>query len=436
MTAIAASPAERTIRRLSVVALALVLLLFGVLGGLAATIRISGAVIAPGALVVSSYVKAIQHLKGGIVGSINVRNGDHVEAGQVLLHLDDTQTRANLAIIRKRLDELAARTARLAAELDDKPAIAFPASLVEKADDQEARDLMSGETRLFNDRLASRKGRKAQLRERIGQLNQEIDGLVAQQKGKQVEVDLVNKELASLQRLSDQGSVAATKVYDLQRESASVTAELGNIVSSIAQVHGKITETELQVIQVDDDKSSEVSEQLRQAQSDQGQFLERQIAAEDDLKRIDVRAPQSGIVDQLTVHSAGAVIGAGETIMRVVPDKDALIAELKLPPQDIDQVSLGQHVVLRLSAFNQRATPEINGDVKEISADLMTDQHSGQNYYIVRAAITPAEWSRLGRLSPVPGMPVEAFLQTGRRTVMAYLTKPLTDQMHRAFREE
>jgi HlyD family secretion protein len=430
------SASERAIRRLSMLALAIVLLLFGVMGGLAATIRISGAVIAPGTLVVSSYVKPIQHLKGGVVGAINVGNGDHVDVGQILIHLDDTQTRANLAIVQKRLNELGARTARLVAERDDKQLITFPATLLAKAGDQEVASMMAGEQRLFNDRLASRRGRKAQLRERIGQLNQEIDGLVAQQKGKQIEVDLVNKELASLQRLSDQGSVAATKVYALQRESASVTGELGSLVSEIAQAHGKITETELQIIQVDDDQSSEVSDQLRQAQSDEGQFLERLTAAEDDLKRIDIRAPQAGIVDQLSVHSAGAVVGPGETIMRIVPDKDALVAELKLAPRDIDQVAIGQPVNLRLSVFNQRATPELNARVSEVSADLTTDQHSGQTYYIIRAEISASEWSRLGKLTPVPGMPVEAFLQTGRRTVMAYLTKPLTDQMHRAFREE
>jgi HlyD family secretion protein len=215
-----------------------------------------------------------------------------------------------------------------------------------------------------------------------------------------------------------------------------LTGELGTLVSSIAQTQGKVTETELQIIQVEDDHSSEVSDQLRQAQSDEGQFSERLAAAEDDLKRIDIRAPQAGVVDQLTVHSPGAVIGPGETIMRIVPDRDALVAELKLQPQDIDQVIVGQAVILRLSAFNLRTTPELNGRVSEVSADLTTDQHSGRSYYVVRVEIPSEEWSRLGKLTPVPGMPVEAFVQTGRRTVMAYLTKPMADQIKRAFKED
>ncbi|MEF0944182.1 HlyD family type I secretion periplasmic adaptor subunit [Rhizobium sp. BR 362] len=430
------SSTERAIRRLSIFIVATILLLFGVLGGLAAATKISGAVIASGTLVVDSYVKAVQHLKGGIVGEIRVKNGDHVDADQILIRLDDTQTRANLGIIRKRLNELSARTARLVAERDDKNAISFPENLLSNADDDNVANILAGERQLFSDRLASRQGQKSQLRERIQQLKQEVDGLVAQEKGKRIEIELVNKELSSLQRLFDQGIVPAAKVYSLQRESARLTGELGNLVSSIAQTNGKITETELQIIQIDEDHSSEVSDQLRQAESDTGQFSERLIAAEDDLKRVDIRAPQAGIVDQLNVHSPGAVIGPKETMMQIVPDKDALVAELKLPPQDIDQITVGQPVALRFSAFNQRITPELNGRVETVSADLTTDQHSGLSYYIVRAKVPKEEWDRLGKLTPLPGMPVEAFMQTGQRSVLAYLTKPMTDQIKRAFRED
>ncbi|MDL2402609.1 HlyD family type I secretion periplasmic adaptor subunit [Rhizobium mayense] len=427
---------ERAIRRLSIFVLATILLLFGVMGGLAAATKISGAVISPGTLVVDSYVKAVQHLKGGIVGEIRVKNGDHVDADQILIRLDDTQTRANLGIIRKRLNELSARTARLVAERDDKSAISFPADLLSNTGDDNVASILAGERQLFSDRLASRQGQKSQLGERIQQLKQEVDGFVAQEKGKRTEIELVNKELSSLQRLFDQGIVPAAKVYSLQRDSARLTGELGNLVSSIAQTNGKITETELQIIQIDKDHSSEVADQLRQAESDTGQFSERLIAAEDDLKRVDIRAPQSGIVDQLTVHSAGAVIGPKEGIMQIVPDKDALVAELKLSPQDIDQIAVGQVVALRFSAFNQRITPELNGRVETISADLTTDQHTGLSYYIVRAKVPKEEWDRLGKLTPLPGMPVEAFMQTGRRSVLAYLTKPMTDQIKRAFRED
>jgi HlyD family secretion protein len=427
---------ERAIRRLSLLVVAAILLLFGVMGGLAAATKISGAVIASGSLVVDSYVKPVKHLKGGIASAIFVKNGDHVGAGQVLLRLDDTQTRANLAIIRKRLSELSARTARLVAERDGKDEIAFPADLLTAADNEDVGAILDGERRLFRDREASREGQKSQLRERIQQLKQEIEGLTAQEQGKRSEIALIGKELGSLEGLLNQGIISATKVYSLQRESASLNGDLGNLVSSIAQTRGKIAETELQILQIDADQSSQVSDQLRQAESDTGQFSERLVAAEDDLKRIDIRAPQAGIVDQLGIHAEGAVISPAEAILQIVPDKDALVAELKLAPQDIDQIAVGQPVSLRFPAFNQRITPELNGHVETVSADLAIDQRSGQSYYIVRARAPKQEWDRLGKLTPLPGMPVEAFMQTGQRSILAYLTKPMTDQIRRAFKED
>ncbi|ENN85206.1 Type I protein secretion system PrsE [Rhizobium freirei PRF 81] len=430
------SSTERAIRRLSLFVVVAILLLFGVMGGLAAATKISGAVIASGSLVVDSYVKPVKHLKGGIASTIFVRNGDHVDAGQVLVRLDDTQTRANLAIIRKRLNELSARTARLVAERDGKDDIVFPADLLSAAGTEDVRAILAGERQLFRDRLASRDGQKSQLRERIQQLNQEIEGLVAQEQGKRREIALIAKELGSLEGLLNQGIISATKVFSLQRESASLNGDLGNLVSSIARTRGKIAETELQILQIDADRGSQVSEQLRQAESDIGQFSERLVAAEDDLKRIDLRSPQAGIVDQLGVHAEGAVISPAETIMQIVPDRDALVAELKLAPQDIDQVAVGQPVSLRFPAFNQRITPELNGHVETVSADLVTDQRSGQSHYVVRARVAKQEWVRLGQLTPLPGMPVEAFMQTGRRSVLAYLTKPMTDQIKRAFKED
>ncbi|OEC95551.1 MULTISPECIES: HlyD family type I secretion periplasmic adaptor subunit [unclassified Rhizobium] len=432
----ASSSNERMIRRLSLLVIAAILVLFGVMGGLAAATKISGAVVTSGTLVVDSYVKPVKHLKGGIARAILVKNGDHVAAGQVLVRLDDTQTRANLSIIRKRLNELSARTARLAAERDGRQDIDFPADLLSFAEDADVAAILAGERRLFRDRQISRDGQKSQLHERIQQLRQEIDGLVAQEEGKRREIALIAKELGSLQGLLDQGIISATKVYSLQRESASLNGDLGNLVSSVAQTKGKIAETELQILQIDADRSSEVSEQLRQAESDSGQFAERLIAAEDDLKRIDIKAPQAGIVDQLSVHAEGAVISPAEAILQIVPDKDALVAELKLAPQDIDQITVGQAVSLRFPAFNQQITPELSGQVDTISADLATDQRSGQSYYVVRAKVAKPEWDRLGQLTPLPGMPVEAFLQTGQRSVLAYLTKPMTDQIRRAFKED
>lgn len=427
---------EAAISRLTTIALAMVLLLVGVVGGLGATTYLSGAVIANGTLVVDSYVKPVQHQKGGTVGKIFVKNGGLVEAGQILVHLDDTQLRANLAIISRRLNELSAASARLGAERDGVEEIGFPNSLLEQAGEAGDGGIIEGERRLFEDRRTSRASRKAQLRERIQQLRQEAEGLVAQQTGKRAEMALIDKELASVRRLFDQGIVPVNRLYALERESARLTGELGSLVASLAQTNGKVTETELQIIQIDDDHRSEVSDELRKTQSDIGEFSERMVAARDELRRVDIRAPQTGIVHQLTVHSAGAVVPPGEPIMQIVPARDTLTPEVRVLPQDIDQLSIGQEVRLRFSAFNQRNTPEINGIVQQIAADLTTDRESGTTYYAVRISVDQSEWSRLGGLVPVPGMPVEAFVQTGARTALAYLTKPLTDQVARAFRED
>ncbi|MBB3286304.1 MULTISPECIES: HlyD family type I secretion periplasmic adaptor subunit [unclassified Rhizobium] len=425
--------AERAVRRLTLVALAAVILLVGVLGGLAATIRLQGAVIATGTLVVDSYVKPVQHQKGGTVGQVFVKNGDLVAAGQILVHLDDTQARANRAIISKRLKELSARVARLSAERDAKEAITFPEDLL---NEQEVAAILDGERRLFEDRRSSRIGRKAQLAERVRQLSKEADGLGAQQEGKRQAIDIINTELASLQPLLEQGIIPATRVYSLRRDAADLTGQLGSLVASAAQTNGKIAETQLQIIQVDDDQRTEISDQLRQAESDISEYSERLVAAEDELKHVDIRAPQEGIVHQLVVHAAGTVITPSEAIMQIVPDKDALTPELKLSPRDIDQVAVGQEVMVRFSAFNQRTTPGLAGRITSIGADLTSDQRTGQSYYDIRVAIPPVEWARLGNMVPIAGMPVEAFIQTNQRTMLAYLAKPLSDQVVRAFKEQ
>ncbi len=428
--------AEKAIRRLTFAAVSTVALLVGALGGLAATIRLQGAVIASGTLVVDSYVKPVQHLKGGTVGEIFVKNGDRVAAGQILVRLDDTQTRANLAIVSKRLKELSARIARLSAERDSRDVISFPEALLRDRNVVDVAAVLNGEQQLFDDRRLSKKGRKAQLTERIQQLSKQSDGLTAQQDGKLEAIGIIKKELASLQPLLDQGIIPATRVYALQRDAADLNGELGSLIASTAETNGKIAETELQIIQVDDDQRTEVSDQLRQAESELGEYSERLIAADDEIRHIDIKAPQAGVVHQLAVHASGAVVSPGEAIMKIVPEADALTPELKISPQDIDQVAVGQDVRLRFSAFSQRTTEELDGRISKIAADLTEDPKTGQTYYSIRVSVPETEWARLGELSPLAGMPVEAFVQTGERTALAYLAKPFTDQVARAFREE
>jgi len=415
--------------------LIVLLLAFGV-GGWATTTQIAGALIAQGSVVVDSNVKKVQHPTGGVVGKLNVQDGDRVKAGDILVQLDDTVTRANLAIVTKGLDELAARKARLEAERDGANSITFPRLLMAHASEPSVATALANESKLFELRRSARLGQKAQLKQRITQLQDEIQGLTAQQEAKAREITLIGKELEGVRELWKNNLVQITRLTALERDGARLEGERGQLVASVAQAKGKITETELQVIQIDQDLSSEVAKDMREVDAKFGEYVERKVAAEDQLKRIDIRAPQDGIVLESKVHTVGGVIPAGDTIMLIVPESDNLMVEAKVNPHDIDQVQVGQSAVLRFSAFNLRTTPEINGSVTRISADTTTDQRTGQNYYTTRIAMTKDEIARLGDVKLIPGMPVEAFVQTGERTVMSYLIKPLQDQFMRAFREK
>jgi HlyD family secretion protein len=428
--------ARAAIRRYSVVGLSSAFFLVGGLGGWAAVTELSGAVVAPGAIVVDSHVKKVQHPTGGVVGEILARDGDRVRVGDVVVRLDETVARASLAMVSKSLDELAARQSRLEAERDGAGRIAFPVAFKSRWQEPELARLIQGEINVFEDRREARAGQKAQLQERIAQLQEQIDGLKLQASAKGDEIQLIQDELTGVEQLWKKNLVPITRVTALKREETRLRGERGQLISNIAQAKGRISETALQVIQIDQDLRSEVSKELREVQAKVSEFVERKTTAEDQLRRIEIRAPQDGVVHQSVVHTVGGVINPGEPLMLVVPEADELSIEVKVLPQDIDQLRPGLDTVLRLSAFNQRTTPELKGKVSLIAADLVTDQRSGLQYYPVRVAFAEGERARLGGLKLVPGMPVEGLIQTGSRTVFSYLTKPVADNMAKAFREE
>ena len=430
----AQSPAQRSIRSHLLGGLAVVALLAGGVGGLAATTELSGAVIAPGSLVVDSNVKKVQHPTGGVVGELRARDGDKVKAGDIVVRLDETITQANLAIVVKSLNELQSRLARLEAERDNLDTLVFPAELLARAGDPELARSMTGERNLFEFRKSARAGQKAQLRERIAQLKEEIQGLTGQVAAKKRETELIGQELEGVRDLWRKNLVQIQRVTALERDAARLEGERGQLIASTAQAKGKISEIELQILQIDQDLRSEVAKDLREVQGKIAELVERKVAAEDQLKRIDIRAPQNGMVHQSTVHTVGGVITPGEAIMLIVPEADVLTVEAKLAPQDIDQVRVGQTAALRFSAFSQRTTPELDGVVSRVSADLTTDQRTGAAYYVVRITLSESELARLEGLRLVPGMPVEAFIRTGERTVLSYVMKPFTDQITRSFR--
>lgn len=407
------------------------------LGGWASTTEIAGAIVAPGSLVVETNVKKVQHPTGGVVGEVRVKDGDRVKAGDILVRLDDTQTRAGLAIVTKALDELAAQQARNEAERDGAVAVNFPADLLARIADPEVARVVEGERRFFENRRSARQGQGAQLRERISQLKEQILGLEDQVSAKAREIQLIGEELIGVRELWKKNLVQITRVTSLERDAARLEGERGALASNIAQTRGRITETELQILQIDQDLRSEVSKSLSEIRGRNSEYVEKKIAAEDQLRRIDIRAPQDGLVHQLTAHTVGGVImPQGEPIMLIVPAADALTAEVRIAPQDIDQVRVGQPATMHFSAFNQRTTPEVTGEVSRISADVSQDQKTGASFYTIRLSVSDSQMERLNGLKLLPGMPVESFIQTGERTALSYLTKPLMDQVNKAWREK
>jgi HlyD family secretion protein len=425
-----------SIRRHLHAGIALLAVLASSVGGWAATTEISGAVIAYGTLVVDSNVKRVQHPTGGVVGEILVHDGVRVSKGDVLVRLDETITRANLAIVVKGLQELRARKSRLASERDGLDAVAFPDDLL--AELPEAPDLagiLSGERKLFDLRRSARLGQKSQLRQRIVQLGEEIGGLTAQVAAKGQEIVLIQRELVGARELWDKGLMPITKMTALEREAARLEGERAQLEASVAQSRGRIIELELQITQIDRDLASEVGRELREVDAKIGELIERKVAGEDQLKRTDIRAPQDGTVHQSSVHTVGGVISPGEPIMLIVPAADALAVEARVAPHEIDQVRLGQKSLLRFTAFNQRTTPEINGKVSRVAADATADQRTAVSYYTIRISVSSEELARLEDVKLMPGMPVETFIQTADRNVISYLLKPVSDQLKRAFRE-
>ena len=425
----------RSIRRLTLAGVAVsALLIFGV-GGWAATTEIAGAVIAQGRVIVESSVKKVQHPTGGVVGELMVKEGQHVKAGDVVLRLDQTQTLAGLEVIRQAIDELTARKARDEAEVNGLSTIEFPPELLARRDDPKVARLLSDEQALFQIRRTGRDGQKAQLNEQIGQLNEETTGTVAEMDAKTKEIYWSKEELKGVQDLWRKNLVEFTKLTALQRESARLEGERGRLESNLAELRSKTAEIKLKILQVDEDARTELGKELADIRGKLSELHEKQIAAEDQLKRIDLHAPQDGFVHQLTVHTVGGVITASEPVMLIVPDGEALSIESRIDPNEINQVHLGQAVVVRFPGLGQRTTPEIDGTVSLVSADLSQDEKTGASYYMIRIALADNQLERLGAVKLMPGMPVESFIETPPRTVLSFLVKPMKDQIEKAFRE-
>nr|WP_321461315.1 HlyD family type I secretion periplasmic adaptor subunit [uncultured Cohaesibacter sp.] len=418
-----------------IVALILTLIIIGGLGVSSAYSDISSAVIASGSVVVEGNRKRVQHQDGGIVQEINVREGDHVTAGEILIRLDDTSTRANLAIITKHLAQLRAAEARLVSEragLDD---IAFPPFDPGVLSQSEMEDLHKSHLQLLRSKRKALAGNKSQLKEQINQIKTQIDGLEVQRLAKNDEISFIQADITANETLLEKQLVTNSKVNSMKREKAELEGEYGAFVSDIAQLKQAISEKEFQIVQLDENYRSSVLEEYHETETQIAQLEQQEIAAREQLQHMEIKAPQDGRVLQLAVHTIGAVITPGETIMVIVPSRDKLVIEAQVSPSQIDRLTPDQDARLRFPAFDRRTTPELDGTLKLISADRIVDSSTDTAYYLVRISINEGELDRLEGKILVPGMPVEVYLQTGYRSIMSYLIKPMADQITHAFKE-
>ena len=422
-------------KHLTIGALALVFLVGG-LGGWSAFASIAGAVIAGGSLQVAAKQQVVQHPDGGVVDRILVRDGDRVEAGQVLLRFDGALLRAELSIIENQLYGARVRIARLEAERDGRASVAFEeALLAEAAANAERRGLLEVQTRLFKARIETRDRQLAQLATRQQQSEKAIAGLEAQKAATKRQLVLIERELKDQRQLFEKGHARAVRVYELERQQAGLQGQIGELGSEIAETQGRIAEIEIEMLRLDAERREEAIAELRELGAEELDLAERQRVTTERLSRLEVRAPRAGVVLDMAVHALRAVVRPADPILYIVPSDSALLVEARVMPANVDDVYPGQPATLRFSAFNARTTPELEGVVQHVSADALEDESAGTSYYLVKLKISEAQLGKLEERVLVPGMPVDVFLRTGDRSPLSYLAKPFTDYFTKAMRE-
>ncbi len=432
----AASPGRGDgLRSTTLFGLAVTAALLGGAGYWIATTSLAGAVIAGGTIVVESNVKSIQHQAGGIVSEINVRNGDHVEAGAVLLRLDETTTRSNLEILSDQLNRVSIRRARLEAEIAEAEDMTVPPDLEARKDEPRIAMLIAGERALFLNRRKSLESQITALRSRNEQYRQQIVGLGAQREAADRARIVLERDLITVKELFERKLVPLDRLSSLELRIAESIGEIGRLTAAIAEVEGRISENALQVIQLEDDFRKTANAELRETEAREAELAGRRAVALDQQARTAIRAPLSGTIQGLTVFTVGGVVTAGQTLMTIVPKEDTLVVDAQVHPARIDEVVQDQAVTILFSAFDRNTTPECHGKVDRVSPDLIRDETNNIAYYGARILIEDRD-SCLGEARRlVPGMPVEVHIRTGERSVLSYLTKPLLDQFNRAGRE-
>jgi HlyD family secretion protein/epimerase transport system membrane fusion protein len=423
--------------RIVLMGLAVILLAFGGIGIWAATAPLDSASRAMGTVTVESNRKVVNHLDGGIVSEILVKEGDRVQEGDLLIRLDSTETQARRDSIRHQLDSALARRARLVAERDGLNTIAFPEELRERFDESaKVRESISGERRQFQERGQSVEGRVAVQEEKIRQLRDEIAGLEAERSSANRQVEILRNELVDLRQLSDQGYFPKSRILQRERELARLEGQIGSITARMARAQKSISESRLQIEQIRQEFNEKVVTELREVDDRISELREKLIIAQEKLNRARMEAPEGGVVHNLNVHTIGAAIQPGKPIMNIIPVQDRLVVEAEVSPTDIDIVSEGQLAKVRMTALQSRTTPVLTGRVVRLSPDRIVKSEENRSFYRARVEITGEELKKLGGQKLQAGMPAEVLINTGERTVMDYMVKPLTDAMARGFIEK
>lgn len=414
----------------------IVAVFFGLFFGWAMLASLEGAAIASGVVSVDSNRKTVQHLEGGIISAINVRDGDTVEDGQILFTMDDTQSRATLELLRGRMLSASALKARLVAERDGKAAITFPSWIIAMRGDAKTDEVMRSQDNIFRARRESLAGQRAILGQRIEQFKQEIIGIKGQIKAGNTQLDLIAEEIMAVEKLFAKGLARKPRLLELKRKAAQLEGTGSRNTAQIARIRQSIGETHLRIADTKTSMMNEVVQKLRDTQSELVDLAERLRAAEDVMERTAIRAPLAGTVVNLRVYTTGGVIGAGQPLVDIVPRDDTLVVEARINPKDIDVVHPGRTAKIRLTAFNQRTAIPLDGVVTSVSADHLTDERTGESYYLARVRISEESAEALGGGKLYPGMQAEVMIVTGRASPLEYFMRPLVRSFDRAFRED
>lgn len=414
-----------------------VLILGGGFGGWAATANLAGAVVATGQLRVESNKQVVQHPDGGVVEEINVRDGDIVEAGQILIRLDATQLQAELTGLESQIYEIMARRGRLEAVQLDLPEIEFDPELVEAANNNSEFDkLVKGQVALLKAQRTSMVTEQRVMKERQLQLGEQIAGAEREVAAMTRQAQLIGKELVDMRGLLRKGLVPASRVLSLEREEARLQGEAGQLIGQIASLKGQISEIDIELLRMGATMLEEAIAESRELGFRELELKERRLSLREQLKRLDIRAPMNGVVLDNTVFALQSVVRPAEPILYVVPSDTEMVIDAQVDPISVDNVYKGQDTTLRFSAFNTRTTPELFGHVTTMARDTTTDEQTGITYYKTEIALNEGELGKLEGLELVAGMPVEVYIQTGERTPFEYLLKPITDYFERAWNED